>query len=519
MTTTTTYDEAVDALAPFAELPDWLAALMRPHRLEESLRRHVPELSDGTLTLLSCRADQLRAKDDQWLARCRVTLSPPPPTHPTTGHTDTATDTDSDTTNEGAGAGAGSVADADAGAGEPREIVLVGVLHHPHQPDPDPLPGTGTQTRFGDPGYQIWLPDLRLHLTQEEADPGLPSLGDLTDPHASARLIETMLRQGNHPHAHITTSTPTIARYKPGSRCTIVYDLTYDPPAPTLPNPVIAKTHQGDKGAYAHQAMTALWNTHLSQGEHVLLAEPLGYLPTDRILLQGPVPEDHTLKELCHHAFETTDPHLLDTLRTHLTTTAHALAALHTSGATYPGRVTFADEVAVTRALLGTLSRSIPELASWAEPTMSLLERGDRSVTADAEVSSHNSFSPAQVLLGPGVPAFIDFDSAAMGEPAMDVGRLRAGLRCVGVPALAKHPEGYRADLLQRRLALMDEICDQFLADYQAHAPVTTQRVLLWETLDLLTSMLHTWTKGRLEKVVPRLATLRHQLSHPLLPG
>ena len=491
--TTTAYDEAIEALAPFAELPDWLAAPMRPDRLEESLRRHVPELTDGTLTLLSCRADQLRAKEDQWLARCRVTLTTPP----TTADTDTDTDTGTD--------------------GQTREVVLVGVLHHPHQGDPDPLPHT--QARFGEPGYQVWLPDLRLHLAQEETDPGLPSLGDLTDPHASARLIETMLRQGNHPHAHITTSTPTIARYKPGSRCTIVYDLTYDPPAPTLPNPVIAKTHQGDKGAYAHQAMTALWNTHLSHGHHVLLAEPLGYLPHDRILLQGPVPEDQTLKELCHHAFTTTDPHLLDTLRTHLTATAHALAALHTSGATYPGSVTFADEVAVTRTLLANLSHSVPELASWAEPTLSHLESGDRSVTADAEVSSHNSFSPAQVLLHPGVPAFIDFDSAAMGEPAMDIGRFRAGLRCVGVPALGKHPEGYRDDLLQQRLTLMDDICDQFLADYQAHAPVTTQRVLLWESLDLLTSMLHTWTKGRLEKVVPRLATLRHQLGHPLLPG
>ena len=35
---TTTHDEAIDALGPFAELPDWLAALMLPGRLESSLR-------------------------------------------------------------------------------------------------------------------------------------------------------------------------------------------------------------------------------------------------------------------------------------------------------------------------------------------------------------------------------------------------------------------------------------------------------------------------------------------------
>ena len=73
--TTTTHDEAIDALEPFAELPDWLAGLMRPGRLEESLRRHVPELADGRLSLVECRADRLRAKDENWLARCRVIVT------------------------------------------------------------------------------------------------------------------------------------------------------------------------------------------------------------------------------------------------------------------------------------------------------------------------------------------------------------------------------------------------------------------------------------------------------------
>ncbi len=392
--------------------------------------------------------------------------------------------------------------------------MLVGVLHHPHQGDPDPLPHT--QARFGEPGYQVWLPDLRLHLAQEETDPGLPSLGDLTDPHASARLIETMLRQGNHPHAHITTSTPTIARYKPGSRCTIVYDLTYDPPAPTLPNPVIAKTHQGDKGAYAHQAMTALWNTHLSQGHHVLLAEPLGYLPHDRILLQGPVPEDQTLKELCHHAFTTTDPHLLDTLRTHLTATAHALAALHTSGATYPRTVTVTDWMEETREVVDRLGHTVPEVPGWAAPLLRRLEDIDASNPADPLVSSHHDFRPAQVLLSERGLAFIDFDGAAMAEPGLDIGRFRGKLRDIGVTALAAQPEGYREDRLRDRLHLLDDICDQFLADYQAHAPVTTQRVLLWETIDLFMALLHTWTKVRLLRVEPRLAILLHQLDTSL---
>src|SRR5690606_20352510 len=166
------------ALESFAELPDWLAAPMRPNRLEDSLRRHVPEIADGRLEIVACRPDQLRAKDDQWHARCRVTVSG------TEDHSDL------------------------------REVVLVGLLYPPERPAPDPLPASSVP--FGTDFYELWLPDLRVQLATEQADPGLPALGDLTDPEASARLIEGLLRNGAHPTARVLSATPNIARYKPG---------------------------------------------------------------------------------------------------------------------------------------------------------------------------------------------------------------------------------------------------------------------------------------------------------------
>jgi hypothetical protein len=42
---------------------------------------------------------------------------------------------------------------------------------------------------------------------------------------------------------------------------------------------------------------------------------------------------------------------------------------------------------------------------------------------------------------------------------------------------------------------------------------VTVDRVVLWETTDLLTALLHAWTKVRTARVEPRLALLRHALS------
>ena len=43
-------------------------------------------------------------------------------------------------------------------------------------------------------------------------------------------------------------------------------------------------------------------------------------------------------------------------------------------------------------------------------------------------------------------------------------------------------------------------------------ASTSRERVLLWETCDLLTTMLHAWTKVRLARLQPRLTILEHQL-------
>jgi hypothetical protein len=39
---------------------------------------------------------------------------------------------------------------------------------------------------------------------------------------------------------------------------------------------------------------------------------------------------------------------------------------------------------------------------------------------------------------------------------------------------------------------------------------VSMERVQFWETIDLVTAMLHAWTKVRLLRVEPRLIVLRH---------
>ena len=472
MTGTSSPEQLVGPLTAFASLPDWLAAAMQPARVAESLVRHVPELANGRLTLLGLRPQRLRAKGSAWLARYELRVMAAP-------------------------------------AAEPRDVVLVGFLHPPGHGLPT---GAGAgDVALGERGWACVLPELRLELHVQERDDALPALAKLGQPAALARLLEPVLHQAGYDEARITTCHPEVVRYKPGSRCTIVVRVDYADGYPG-PSPVVVKTHQGDKGENAWAAMDALWQRPETWRHAVRLAEPLAYLREGRVLVQGPVPEELTLKELIRCVIGRGQAADLDRLRLELTRTAYALAALHGSGASYPRTATLQGELLEVAGVVQRLSLSVPELAAAAEPLLSALGDGAACVAAGPVVPAHHDFRPAQVLLSGEGPGFIDFDGASMAEPALDLGRFRASLRDIGVSALSPDGEPVAAQHMQSILPLLDDLCDHFLAEYQRHAEVSGQRVVLWETCELLTILLHAWTKVRLHRVEPRLTVLLHQL-------
>jgi hypothetical protein len=59
----------------------------------------------------------------------------------------------------------------------------------------------------------------------------------------------------------------------------------------------------------------------------------------------------------------------------------------------------------------------------------------------------------------------------------------------------------------------VDELCEEFLDHYRQQTPVTRDRVVLWEATDLLTYVLHAWSKARVDRVQPRLLLLNDYLS------
>ena len=471
------------ALKTFAELPDWLAAVMAPGRVAEALRRAVPELMGPRLRLTAAVVDRLRAKGAEWLVHCRVEL---------------------------------------IDDGQPTELVLVGWLLPPGSAPPLDVPAPSSDVpapsldvpapSFGEPGWRCYLPDLGLDLDVEVADAGLPTLPALVDADRASEVLQQSLRDAGYA-VDVAGCVPEIVRYKPGSRCTIVYRMQYGPGVPG-PDPLVVKTHQGDKGRTAWEAMRALWVRPVATDGVVTLAEPIAYLPEDRVLVQGPVPEESTLKDLARQAFTDAvadeEAGSLDALREMLTRTAAALAALHGSGAHYGRTATWEEELAEVREVIARLATSVPHIGTAADPLLSRLEILHSSAPADPPVSAHRSFRPAQVLLHQGRIGFIDFDGACRAEPALDLGRFRATLRDIGISAFVASGSPLAGDPLEQHLRLLDELCDDFLTAYQRHASVTAERVALWETTDLLTALVHAWTKVRTARVGPRLAVLLH---------
>jgi Ser/Thr protein kinase RdoA (MazF antagonist) len=453
---------AVDHLSPFARLPDRLLAVSDPEAVRTALIGHVPELGSGELR--ECKVERIRLKRDSLTALYRLTL---------------------------------------AGAGREHNVEVLGEILAPDASEPAPGPNGAP---FGADGWRCYLPELRLDLGLPPREPALPALPLLTAPARARKLLEQAIRTCAPAYAElrIQAARPRVVRAK-GSRCTVLYELELAPEdrARGAPSPVVAKTYRGDKGENAFAGMQALWSSKLGTSPAVSIAEPLAFMPELNVLVQGPVRGETTLKALIKSAFATGAPEALDEVSAYVEKTAVGLAELHTSGVDYGKTVTWTDKLADVRETTERLTAFAPELAGAAEPLLAGLEEWEAAHPADPPVPTHGSFRPNQVLLSAGEIGFIDFDRFGQAEPAVDVASFRTAVRDAGRLDAGGDRRG--------RLAQLDELCDRFLARYQAGAPVSRERVELWEALGLFTTVLHCWTKME-AGLEARLELLRHHL-------
>jgi aminoglycoside phosphotransferase (APT) family kinase protein len=250
----------------------------------------------------------------------------------------------------------------------------------------------------------------------------------------------------------------------------------------------------------------------------VSIAEPLAYLPDLKLLLQGPIREEQTLHALLRGALRSGTPEAMAAAQDYLRKTAVGLAELHRSGVRCGAPWGWADELADTRKQLERLARAVPHLADartiLAAPLLERLETLARAYPVDPPVPTHGTFRPAQVLLYQGRIGFIDFDSFRQAEPAMDLALFRSSLKDKGMRML--YDEGNSRDAAldpatcRARLAQLEALGEVFLAHYEQLAPVSRQRVALWEARELLTLLLRCWARVQPIRMAHILMLLEH---------
>ena len=274
---------------------------------------------------------------------------------------------------------------------------------------------------------------------------------------------------------------------------------------------MVAKTYKDGKGEHAYRGMRALWDAPYRRTGGVTLAEPLAFLPDLNVLIQGPIREEGTLRKMMESAARAQTAAALDALHGVVRQTAAGLARLHCSALGIGPVRNWEMALADVRSVADDLTTAVPSIGDVAARLLAWLDSRASEHRADPNVTAHGTFRPGQVLIGQGKIGFIDFDNWCQAEPALDVSLFFRRTKDVVLGAQtgdASDGEAARAPLL----AMADTICDIFLSEYERHAPVSRQRIALWEALDLFRMVLHSWTKVNPERLKNSIFALERHL-------
>ncbi len=282
-----------DGLQTLRDIPDWMMAARDPDRICAALSHAIPEFQSGHLTLRECDTSNIRYQGENWSGFYELTVSKP-------------------------------------GESSTSEINLQGVLS---PPDVSANRSLLVENSLGSNDWHAVIPDLNLELWPKKPEAVLSSLDMLIDPEQSRQYLMSRIRAGSPAYQglQIQASHPKIVRYKPGSRCTIVYRLDYPTAAEAntgdhWPELVVAKTYRKEKGQNAYESMKALWESPLSSSSAVKIAQPLAYDPELKVMIQGPIRQEKTLKSLTVMAVKAGTKEAFDELTDAMCKTARGLA-------------------------------------------------------------------------------------------------------------------------------------------------------------------------------------------------
>jgi aminoglycoside phosphotransferase (APT) family kinase protein len=228
-------------------------------------------------------------------------------------------------------------------------------------------------------------------------DPRMPFLAATLDPTGMTRRLRSGCGAGR-------LRAVRVARYKPGRRCVIEYDLDAD----GGPVTVVGKVRAKGADRTADAVLRALRTAGLADGD-VCVPEPLGVVEDLRMTLQRKVPGVPVGRLLGDGPG----------LGRRVAAAAHRV---HAAGVPSSRSHTMADELRILGERLTALGTERAEWADRLDRVMVGCERLADRVPATEPCGVHRDFHPGQLLADGGRVYVLDFDLYCLGDPAVDAG-------------------------------------------------------------------------------------------------
>lgn len=330
------------------------------------------------------------------------------------------------------------------------------------------------------------LPSLAMVTHIFPIDPALPTLIRATDPGAARGAVRPALPGG----FDIDSCHVTVARYPRSARCVLRYDV-----AGTLAGKPARHTLYGKIGTRHHPliggVLSELDGTVGTNGASITVPRLLAYRQDLDLALYDEVPGTPLVAELVQGWARGTPGATAAALGEAVDRSALAAAALHGSGIEAARIRTFAGELATLRANLFSLRTVAPRLATLLGQWGDAAEREGRGTALPARLA-HGDFTHSQILFDGNSVGVVDFDTVAMAEPALDLGRFCAYLRY----AIRKAERSMGAATSSQ---LGDDLGDRLVSTYAAAVPSSfdaaalRDRVRAYEFVTLLQMAAKSW--------------------------
>ena len=283
----------------------------------------------------------------------------------------------------------------------------------------------------------------------QAVDPALPALVSLQDPETVARELERGVY--GRPTELLELE---IVRHKPGRRCTLRFRVRGNGGGAVWSETLYAKTYARGRAGRVHEVLRLVGGARV-WGPGVAIPDAIAHLPALDASLQREVKGEPVADSLVAG-----DEGVAARI-------AEALHDLHRATLELPRRHSPEKEIEPLKERVERLAALCPSLGEPAQEALALVQERSWQAGLWRWRPVHRDFYYDQVLAGEHGLSLLDFDDAAMSEPAVDVANFLAHLGLLSLKSLGR-PDGLAAvaEAFRQRSRELDEELDPRLVRF-----------------------------------------------------